>query len=267
VETKPVLAHAEPSDLLPARTASTGSELRNLARRLVSVVTLLALDLGGLAAAVYLALILRQVYYGDSPILWGIAWDAEAKWLPFLTLITALVFSRAGLYAPRERRAGAGPVVSSLLLVTVLTLAFAVGSGYQHTTFGLYVTAFVLAAIVIAALRASYETVSAELWRVAGVRRKALLVGDGERLISLRHILGHSRGGIDYEFIGVLSQDGEGGGLPVLGSLQDLATVLAQHSAHELIVSGSDFGEEELLDLVEVAHRYGVKVRIAPTTA
>jgi len=268
VATKPVLAPSEPPEALPAHTTvPSGSELRNLARRLISVASLLAIDLGGLAAALYFALVLREIYYGNRPILWGIVWDAEAKWLPFLTLITALVFSRAGLYSARERRAGAGRIVSSLLLVTVLTLAFVIGGGYQHTTFGLYVTTFVLAAIIISLLRASYELVSAELWRVAGVRRRALLVGDGERITSLRHILGGSRGGIDYEFVGVLSPDDDGAGLPVLGRLEDLAAVLARTPADELIVSGAEFGEEELLELVDIAHRHAVKVRIAPTTA
>ena len=46
------------------------------------------------------------------------------------SLVTVLVFWRGGLYAQREQRAGAGRVVSSLLLVTVITLAFAVGTGY-----------------------------------------------------------------------------------------------------------------------------------------
>ena len=36
--------------------------------------------------------------------------------------MTVLVFWRGGLYAQREQRAGAGRVVSSLLLVTVITL-------------------------------------------------------------------------------------------------------------------------------------------------
>ncbi len=34
----------------------------------------------------------------------------------------------------------------------------------------------------------------------------------------------------------------------------------------EVIISGIDLGDEELLDLVEHAHRSGVKVRLAPTT-
>ena len=65
----------------------------------------------------------------------------RTNWLPFLMVVTVLVFWQAGLYAPRERRAGAGRIVSSLLLVTSITLAFSVGTGYQHSTFGLYVTA------------------------------------------------------------------------------------------------------------------------------
>jgi len=121
--------------------------------------------------------------------------------------------------------------------------------------------------LVIGTLRASYEVVTADLWRVAGVRRRALLVGEGEQLISLRRAIGRGRGGIDYEFIGVLGANGEAGGLPVLGRLADLEEILAEHRPDELIVGGSGLGEEQLLDLVEEAHRRGVKVRIAPTTA
>jgi exopolysaccharide biosynthesis polyprenyl glycosylphosphotransferase len=53
----------------------------------------------------------------------------------------------------------------------------------------------------------------------------------------------------------------------VLGGVSDLARVLGEQHADELIVSGVDLGEEELLELVHEAHRRGVKVRIAPTTA
>ena len=113
----------------------------------------------------------------------------------------------------------------------VITLAFALGTGYQHTTFGLYVTAFVISAIVISLLRSSYEVVTADIWRVAGARRRAVLVGDGERLVALRRALGLGRGGIDYEFVGVLSSDGDASGLPVLGGVADLPRVLEEQLA------------------------------------
>src|SRR5204862_1959168 len=45
-----------------------------------------------------------------------------------------------------------------------------------------------------------------------------------------------------------------------------LADVLHRHPLDELILTDSDFEERELLDMVEEAHRRGVKVRIAPKT-
>jgi exopolysaccharide biosynthesis polyprenyl glycosylphosphotransferase len=245
------------SDIRSAPVFPSGIQVRVLARRSLSVAALVVIDLAGLAGALYLALVLRNVYRNVRPILWGLPWQAEQKWLPFLMVVTVLVFWRAGLYLPRERRAGAGRIVSSLLLVTVITVAFSVGTGYQHSTFGLYATGFVLAVVVIGLLRSSYEIVTADLWRVAGVRRRALLVGDGERLDSLRRAIGRGRSGIDYDFIGIVRSDG----------LRDLGSVLREQKPDELIVSSVGLEEEELLDLVEDAHRCGVKVRIAPTTA
>jgi exopolysaccharide biosynthesis polyprenyl glycosylphosphotransferase len=247
--------------MLPA-----AAQIRALGRRSLSIAALVVIDLFSLAGALYLALVLRDLYYGERPILWGLPWDAEAKWLPFLTVVTVLVFWRAGLYAARERRAGAGRVVSSLLLVTVITLAFAVGTGYQHTTFGLYLTSFVLSALLISVLRASYEIVTRDVWRIAGARRRAVLIGDSERLATLRRALGLGRGGIDYDFVGALTTDDGFTGLPELGHVDDLGRVLGSQPVDELIVSGVDLGEKELLDLVEEAHRWGVKVRIAPST-
>jgi exopolysaccharide biosynthesis polyprenyl glycosylphosphotransferase len=254
-------------DIRSTRMLPTSAQLRAGLRRALSITALVIIDMTALGGALYLALVLRELYYGERPILWGLPWDAEAKWLPFLTVVTVLVFWRAGLYAARERRAGAGRVVSSLLLVTIITLAFAVGTGYQHTTFGLYVTAFILSALLITLLRASYDVVTRDVWRIAGARRRAILVGDSERVVTLRRTLGLGRGGIDYDFVGALtSDDGIAAGLPALGDVESLGRVLAAQPVDELIVSGVDLGDKELLDLVEEAHRWGVKVRIAPST-
>jgi len=119
---------------------------------------------------------------------------------------------------------------------------------------------------VIGLLRSSYEVVTGDVWRVAGVRRRAVLVGESERLSNLLRALGRGRSGIDYEFLGALSAASELDGVPVLGRVADLPRVLRELQPDELIVSGVDLGEDELLNLVEEAHRSGVKVRIAPTT-
>jgi exopolysaccharide biosynthesis polyprenyl glycosylphosphotransferase len=269
VATKPLVGAGsgdDAGDIRRARILPSRHQLRSLFRRVASVLALAAIDVGGLAVALYLALVLRELYYGPS-VLWGFAWETETEWLPFLAVITVLVFWRNGLYAPREQRAGAGRVVSSLLLVTVVTLVFAVGTGYPHTTFGLYITAFVLSVLVIGALRASYEVLTRDVWRLAGVRRRAVLVGENDRLVDLRRALGLGRSGIEYEFLGSLTPDGEEDPLlPVIGRIEEITRVLDDLHPDEMIVSGVDLDDRALLDLVDEAHRRGVKVQIAPTT-
>ena len=240
--------------------------LRLLAFRTASMATLVALDLCALGLALYAALALREVYYGNTPILWGLLWDAETEWLPFLTLVTALVFWQAGLYAQREERAGFGRVVSSLVIVALLTLAFGLGVGHEFSTFGLIPTTLVLSALGMGLFRASYDVASRELLRLLGVRRRAILAGEGEHLVHLYRTLGSGRSGIDYEFVGALAASPGAVGLPALGQIGELRAILAEHEVDELIVTDSDFSERELLEMVDQAHRSGVKVRIAPKT-
>jgi len=242
------------------------SPLRSAGRRLASVLTLAAIDVCGVALGLYGGLTLRELWHGHTDPLWGVLWDAETEWLPFLSLITLLVFWQAGLYASRERRAGVGKVVSSLVIVALITLAFGLGTGFEFTTYGLIPTSTVLAALAIGIFRAAYETAAIELLRLTGARRRAVLVGHGPSLERLRESLGSARGGIDYEFVGAVAPSVEGVPLPLLGGLEELPAVLAGRSVDELILSEADFDEAELLEIVETAHRHAVKVRLAPTT-
>ncbi len=244
----------------------SASPFKTLARRLASILALVFLDIVGLALGLYSALVIRELAYGNTPILWGILWDAVEKWLPFLALVTVLVFARGHLYAPRETREGAARVMSSLVLVAVLTLVYGIAIGHQFTTFGLFPVALVTTSLIIAALRGSYETVTGSLLRVFGVRRRAVLVGRGDRVTHLHGALGEGRGGIAYRFVGAIAPGQEGVDLPVLGDLDGLQSVLGEHAVDELIVSGEGIGEAELTELVEQAHRRGVKVRVAPET-
>jgi exopolysaccharide biosynthesis polyprenyl glycosylphosphotransferase len=150
------------------------------------------------------------------------------------------------------------------VLVAVVTMIFAVGSGHPFNTYGLAPTAVVLSAILIGLLRGSYDVVTGDLLKIAGIRRRAILLGTGEGLARLRRSLGASRGGIDYDFVGAISTSSDGAGLRVLGPLSALPAVLGEHSVDELIVTDSDFSDRELVEIVEQAHRRGVKVRVAP---
>jgi exopolysaccharide biosynthesis polyprenyl glycosylphosphotransferase len=242
--------------------------LRSLAFRVASLASLLALDLLAVGIGIYAALVIRELYYGHSPIFWGILWtDAESNYFPFVALVTALVFWQAGLYAQRERRGGYGRIVSSLVVVALLVLAFGLGTGHDFTTFGLIPTALVITALLTGVFRASYDAVSREVLHWLGVRRKAIVVGEGEHLEHLLRTLGPVRGGIDYDFVGAVSRaPTDDLGLARLGSFENLRSVLAKHPTDELIVTDSDYSERDLLQIVEHAHRSGVKVRIAPKT-
>jgi exopolysaccharide biosynthesis polyprenyl glycosylphosphotransferase len=230
--------------------------LRALVRRVLAIAALASLDALGLALGLYAALVLRSIVFGDE-ILWSLLWEAgPAEWLPFLIPITILVFWQAGLYASRERRAGFGRVASSLVLVAAITLAFGWGTDYDFTTSGLIPTACVTCALVIGALRAAYESLTIEFQRTLRVRRRVLLVGEGEHLASLHRVLASARRGIAYEFVGSFMPARDG----------SLEARLAEARPDEIILNEGDVDEELLLELVETAHRAGVRVRIAPKT-
>jgi exopolysaccharide biosynthesis polyprenyl glycosylphosphotransferase len=253
-------------DIRAGRPQVFGSSVTTLLRRGASIVALIVLDLCGLTLGLYSALILRSVYYGED-VLWGVLWRVETDWLPFLALVTILVFWRAGLYAERERRGGGGRIVGSLIIVGLLALVFGIGTNREFGTYGLAPTAVVFSIAFVGLLRASYDVVTAELFRVFGVKRHAVLVGDRARVEHLQRALGEGRGGIAYDFVGAVGPSSEGLELPFLGTVADLPLVFAERDVDELIVAESEFDDKALLDIVDLAHRRGVRVRVAPTTA
>jgi exopolysaccharide biosynthesis polyprenyl glycosylphosphotransferase len=257
VDSQPIVSTPviEDEDVRAARPyLLTRTPLKSFARRVVSIASLVVIDLMGLVIGLYLALVLRSLIFDPKPILWSLLWDREADWLPFLILLLLLVFWRNRLYGPRELREGAGRVVPSVLLVSALALAFAIGTGQKLTTFGLYITAAVFVATLISLFRWSYESATGTMLRSLGVRRNVLLVGAPDQVAHLRRTLDSSRGGIDYQFAGEVAPGAE------------LRLALARLKLDELIVADSGLAEDELLGIVEAAHRRGVKVRVAPRT-
>jgi exopolysaccharide biosynthesis polyprenyl glycosylphosphotransferase len=232
----------------------TASPFKAGIRRLVSILALLTIDVLGLVVGLYAALALRAYTFDPHPVIWGLLWDQEVKWLAFLILLLVLVFWRAGLYAPRELREGVGRVLPSVLLVAALALAFAIGTGQHFTTFGLYIVGAAFVATLIATLRSSYELVTGITLRAIGVRRRALLVGPPEAREHLRRSLGTSRGGIAYEFAGEVEPG---------HAVED---ALLASELDEILVADTGVDETRLLEIVEAAHRRNVRVRIAPRT-
>ncbi len=220
------------------------------------------------ASALYGALALREVYYGHSPILWGVLWDAEGTWFPFVALVTALVFWQGKLYAERERRAGFGRVVSSLVIVALLVLAFGLGTGHDFATFGLIPTALVLTAD--RRRRPAGELRDDQPGGAARARRAP--PGDRRRRgRAPRPARPGARLGPRRDRVRVPRRRRQRGGrhrstCRCSAASRACAPCSAPHPADEVIVTDSDYSERELLQIVEHAHRSGVKVRIAPKT-
>jgi len=270
---------APPAETSPAAAARSDRDARasrvyvlsrgpvvSLLRRGVSVAALVVLDIAGLALGMYLALVIRQVVTGDGDLLWGLLWrEGPAEWLKFVAPITILVFAQAGLYRQRELRPGVGRIVACLIVVALIVLAFGLGTGYDFSTSGLIPTSVVVSAVAVGLLRAAYESTSLEVMRAMGIRRRVVLVGAGESLARLRSSLDGARGGLSYEFVGVVAPEPVPG-LRLLGSRSDLARVLDDVKPDELILTEADFDERTVLEVVEQAHRQGIKVRLAPDT-
>jgi exopolysaccharide biosynthesis polyprenyl glycosylphosphotransferase len=238
----------------------------SLVRRAFSIGMLILLDVVGLALGIYLALVIRQVVAGDGDIFWSLLWrEGPGEWLKFAAPITILVFAQSGLYRQRELRPGFGRILAGLIVVALIVLAFGIGTGYDFSTSGLIPTSVVVSAVAIGLLRAAYESTSLEVMRAAGIRRRVVLVGRSESLARLHSSLVAVRGGLAYEFVGVVAPH-EVPGMVLLGSRADLPAVLDETRPDEVILSEADFDERTVLEVVEQAHRQGIKVRLAPDT-
>jgi len=240
--------------------------ISTLVRRALSVTALAVLDVVGLALGIYLALVIRQLIAGEGDIFWGLLWrEGPAEWLRFAAPITVLVFAQAGLYRRRERRPGAGRILACLIVVALIVLAFGIGTSYDFTTSGLIPTSVVVSAVTIGLLRAAYESASLEVLRAAGIRRRVVLVGEGESLVRLRQSLASARGGLTYEFVGAVAPEPVPG-IRLLGSRAELPLVLEQVRPDEVILAEASLDERTVLEVVEQAHGQGIKVRLAPET-
>jgi exopolysaccharide biosynthesis polyprenyl glycosylphosphotransferase len=234
-------------------------------RNLVRIGTLLALDFGGLFAAIFTALMVKSVLLADT---W--AWHAsyvEAKSLiAFAYLVTALLFARSGLYAERAQRPGLPKIVTSLFQTTVVALLYAVVSGEQYRSYYIFYGTLIFAIIYVGCIRWGFEKITGVLLRAAGYRRRALLVGSGQHIEDVAHAL------VDevhapVEMVGFISLTPRpDNGLRSLGKIEDLARVLDNQRVQEVIIADPDFPQSQAVELVDQCHQRGVTVRIAPST-
>ena len=220
------------------------------------------------ALGLYAALALREVYYGHTPILWGVLWDAEADWLPVprarhgARLLAGAASTRRASSAPAS---GASSRRSSSSRCS--TLAFGVGTGHDFGTFGIFPTALVFTAVLDRALPRELRRRSA----ASAPRRSASaaarsLVGEGEHLDHLCARSAPRAAGSTTS-----SSASSAATRPTTSTCRGSATSPSCRGARRARRRRADrhrlgLSERELLEIVEEAHRRGVKVRVAPKT-
>ncbi len=234
-------------------------------RRGLRVLSLLALDFGGLYAAIFTALMVKAVVR-EGEWAWHVSAVETGSTIAFASLVTLLLFARSGLYASRAERPGLSRIVSSLFQVMVVSLIFALINGGEYSSYYIFYGTLVFAIAYIGSLRWLYEKVTGVLLRAAGYRRRAVLVGSGHHIEDVAHALRdevHS----PVEMVGFISLTPRpDNGLPSLGGIDQLAEVLDAHRVQEVIIADPDFPEDQAVELVDQCHRRGVTVRIAPST-
>src|SRR3954463_9742927 len=236
-------------------------ETLRIAARIVSLV---AIDVAGVFLAIFTALGVKAAVRGgfDADLVWTQTKDLVA----LATLVTLLLFAKSDLYADRAQRPGFARIVGSLFQVTVVALLFAVINGDGFSSYYIFYGALVFAILYISGFRYLYERATGWILRAAGYQRRAVLVGTGEHIEAVAHALEDSpQKNIDV--VGFVSlKPRPDNGLRSLGALEDIGEVVEQHRIDEVIIADPDFPQREAVELVDEAHRRGVRVRIAPST-
>ncbi|HEY8303666.1 MAG TPA: sugar transferase [Solirubrobacteraceae bacterium] len=234
-------------------------------RRALRVLSLLALDLFGVAAAIFTALIIKAALLSNVVSASGAITETR-RVLAFVYLLTALLFARSGLYAARSQRPGLSRIVGCLFEVAFVALLFAVVSGERFTSYYLFYGSLAFALVYVTTLRYLYERATGAVLRAAGYQRRAVLVGTGKHIHDVAHALADAPR-TPIEVVGFVSPNPlPDNGVRCLGSLDSLERVIAAESVDEVIIADPDFPQERAVELVDQCHRRGVRVRIAPST-
>ena len=227
-------------------------------RRIVRVLSLLALDFVGVAAANYTAIAVKLVVRGEFSV--GTAWSDTRTSLAFAYLLTVLMFARVDLYADRPRRPGLPEDLRRPIQATVVALIFALATGNHFHSYYVFYGGLFFGTLYISTLRELYTRITGWLLDQAGYRRRALMVGSGKHIEEVAHALA-GRARTQVELVGYISLTPRPqNGMRSLGQLDQLTEILGPERIDEVIIADPDFPQERALDLVDRCHERGVTV-------
>ena len=233
-------------------------------RMTTRMVVLLGLDFLAVCGALFTATALKLTF--EHGFTWRVAWESTDHFLAFAYLLTVLAFARLDLYADRPRRPGLAKIATGLFQATLLGLIFSLADGEHFSSYWIFYGSLAFGILYDSALRELYTQMTGRLLDQVGYRRRAVLVGSGTHIGAVADALeGRARAAVDivgYITLGMQPQSG----LRSLGELADLESVLGAEGVDEVIIADPDFPQGPALDLVEICHRFGVTVHVAPST-
>ncbi len=233
------------------------------ARRGARVLVLLACDLLALQLAITSALGLKAAWFGELNL--GESWAQARHWVTLAFLVTSLQFAREGLYAQRSVRPGMTRVVAALFGTTLVLLLYAFTYDGDFSSYYIFYGTLIFAIAYIAGYRWLYDRITATLVRSAGYVRRTVLVGSGQQIDEVADRL--DRGHSELTVVGFISLTPRpDNGIRSLGKLDDLEQILLDEAVDEVVIADPDFPQQRAVELIDVCHRRGVAVRIAPST-
>jgi exopolysaccharide biosynthesis polyprenyl glycosylphosphotransferase len=153
-----------------------------------------------------------------------------------------------------------------LFQATVIALVFALANGDHFSSYYIFYGSLFFGTVYITGLRYVHTNVTGWLLEQAGYTRRAVLVGTGKHIEAVAQALsGQSRTQVDVVGYISLTPRPENG-LRSLGRIEDLPAVLARERVQEVIIADPDFPQERAVELVDLCHRRGVTVQVAPST-
>ena len=213
-------------------------------QRVIRVISLLALDLVGVVAALVSAMALKLALLGTFTV--HDTWGDVHHWIAFAYLVTVLMFARVDLYADRPRRPGLARIASALFQATVIALVFALANGKHFSSYYIFYGSLFFGVAYLAGLRSVYTRVTGHLLERAGYRRRAVVVGSGDHIDAVAHALaGPPRTHIDLVgFVSLVPRPENG--LRSLGEFSELADILTRERVDEVVIADPDFPQEQI---------------------
>jgi exopolysaccharide biosynthesis polyprenyl glycosylphosphotransferase len=153
-----------------------------------------------------------------------------------------------------------------LFQVTIVSLVFALAKGEHFSSYYIFYGSLFFGTAYIGTLRAVHLRITGWLLERAGFCRRALLVGSGTRVRAVADALA-ALSQIPVEIVGYVSASpGQEDGVRPLGRLEDLPRIVAEGRVQDVIIGDPDFQAEQAVELVDLCHRGGVEVHVAPST-